>query len=168
MYDYKKNNITEQQDKHSKYNEYDEYTELIIYHIYIYSIILIFIFVKPNVLLYLLFITYCYYYTTWHWFKGCNINFIKNDTNKIILGFIYSLYCSCVVYIIHYIFKKKYTIRYLVILSPLFYYYFIKILEKVFICNDKNTINLLRYIPADLISNIKNMPYNLLNAIDKK
>ena len=78
-----------------------------------------------------------------------------NEVNKILFGVIYSVNCLMTLYIVHYTWKNKYSIKYFVIFLPLFYFYLVQTAEKYFLCKNKNTIRLFISVPLNFIKKLK-------------
>ena len=116
--------------------------ELIAYTIYIYSVILFSIYIKPTSVILLIILIYCAL-STWVLIKECDNKLLYN--NRLLYGFIfiYSILCTLFYYLIHTTWNSyKHNNYYILFLSfsPIVYYYFIKYSEVLFGCG-KNYIS---------------------------
>ena len=116
--------------------------EFIAYITYIYSIILLSIYIKPTIIILLILFIYCFL-STWVLIKECNNKLLYN--NRLLYGFIflYSIVCIIFYYLIHKTWNSYKDNNYYIlclVVSPIFYYYFIKYIEVLFGCG-KNYIS---------------------------
>ena len=75
-------------------------TETITYAIYVYSLIVLFIYISPTPVNLILFFIYCFS-TTWYIAYGCNGYFINNKSPKLLVTAQYSLLCTISFYLIN-------------------------------------------------------------------
>lgn len=118
-------------------------TETITYVIYIYSFIMLFIYISPTPVNLILFFIYCFS-TTWYIAYGCNGYFINNKSPKLLVIAQYSLLCTISFYLINMSWQKfKNYIFYKLILLvlPFIYIINIKFGEYIFGCKSYHTFN---------------------------
>ena len=115
--------------------------DLIICIIYIYSIIVFSIFIKPTIFIVSPFFVYCFV-STWIIISGDKKNVckydIKNKFYRAIIIFFYSFACVSGYYFIHNsweIFKNNFFYKTILILSPIFYFIGMQFLPILFDCN---------------------------------
>ena len=116
--------------------------EIITYIIYVYSLIIIFIKIKPTPILLILFFIYCFS-TTWYICYGCNNLLVNENSPKLLLTAQYSLICTISFYIIHKTWKKYITF----FLGLLFIYFLnIKLCEYLYELTAFHNFNRASYI----------------------
>ena len=118
-------------------------TEKIVYILYIYSFIILFINIHPNIIRLVLFYIYCFY-TTWIIGTGCKHFLLTANISKILITAQYSLFCTACYYFINktwniYKYNRIYTAG--ILLLPLTYTLNIKMAEYLFECSEYHTYN---------------------------
>ena len=118
-------------------------TEKIVYILYIYSLIILFININPNIIRLVLFYIYCFY-TTWIIGTGCKHFLLTTNISKILITAQYSLFCTACYYFINktwniYKYNRIYTAG--ILLLPLIYTLNIKMAEYLFECSEYHTYN---------------------------
>ena len=114
------------------------YFEAAVYTIYMYFLVFLFLFIKPNYLTISLLFLYCFL-TTWYCVIGCKKKIINIFNIKLIIVSLYSLLCCFVYYLIHHYYHYN-IIKLFVILMPITYYILIKFIEQYFICEKYHVI----------------------------
>ena len=114
------------------------YFEAASYAIYMYFLVFLFLFIKPNYLTVSLLFLYCFL-TTWYVLIGCKNNIVNIFNIKVIIVTLYSLLCCFVYYLIHHYYDYN-IIKVFVILMPITYYIIVKLFERYFICPEYHGI----------------------------
>jgi hypothetical protein len=114
------------------------YFEAFSYAIYMYFLVFLFLFIKPNYLTISLLFLYCFL-TTWYGVIGCKKKIINIFNIKLIIVTLYSLLCCFVYYLIHHYYHYN-IIKVFVILMPITYYILIKFIEQYFTCGQYHVI----------------------------
>ena len=121
------------------------YFEAFAYAIYMYFLVFLFLFIKPNLLTIILLFSYCFL-TSWYVVIGCKKKKINIFNIKLIIVTLYSLGCCFVYYLIHYYYDYN-IIKLFVILMPITYYILVKFTEQYFICGQYHGITFpLRFL----------------------
>ena len=124
---------------------FDSFTvyELLIYIVYIYSLIVLFIYLKPNIYNLLWFSIYVLI-TSKIIVDKCNSNLETITKNSLVV--VYVIGCCAIYYFIHtykkIIFKSKFLMSILVML-PFIYFFNIKMCQLIFNCHRSYVIDLL-------------------------
>lgn len=145
-------------------------TETITYAIYVYSLIVLFIYISPTPVNLILFFIYCFS-TTWYIAYGCNGYFINNKSPKLLVTAQYSLLCTISFYLINHTwpkYKNHMFYKLLLLVLPFVYIINIKFCEYIFECKPYHTFNVASKIYFFVI--IVNLLYILYkkNSIIKK
>lgn len=145
-------------------------TETITYAIYVYSLIVLFIYISPTPVNLILFFIYCFS-TTWYIAYGCNGYFINNKSPKLLVTAQYSLLCTISFYLINMSwqkFKNYMFYKLILLVLPFVYIINIKFCEYIFECKPYHTFNVASKIYFFVI--IVNLLYILYkkNSIIKK
>ena len=114
------------------------YFEAFAYAIYMYFLVFLFLFIKPNLLTIILLFSYCFL-TSWYVVIGCKKKKINIFNIKLIIVTLYSLGCCFVYYLIHHYYDYN-IIKLFVILMPITYYILVKFTEHYFICGEYHGI----------------------------
>ena len=131
-------------------------SEIIVYISYVYSCIILFINIKPNIIRLILFYIYCFY-TTWLIKTGCKHILMTTYITKILITTQYSLICTACYYIINKTWNiYKYNPLYIsgIILLPLIYTLTIKISEDLMECSKYNAYNKLYLFYLNILSTL--------------
>ncbi len=119
------------------------FTEQVVYIVYVYSFIVLFIYINPSVINVILFFIYCFY-TTWVIGTGCKHFIITENSPKLLITAQYSLFCTSCYYIINITwnkYKNNLYYRAALLLLPLLYTLNIKIAEQLFNCGEYHNYN---------------------------
>jgi hypothetical protein len=122
--------------------KYMIFIELAIYLVYIYSLIYLFIHIKPTLLIMFIFLIYNFA-STYYISVGCNSKLFQQDIIKLFIIFVYSLICTGFFYFVHETwkrYKKNMLYRLFIFMLPFAYFMNIKLCEKLWNCDDYHTI----------------------------
>lgn len=116
--------------------------ESIIYVLYIYTLIFLFINIKPTLTTIFIFLIYVFT-STYYLIIDCNTKLIKNYTLKLFIIFFYSLICTAFFYIINKgweSYNDNMKFKLFLFLFPFIYLINIKLIEFVWNCNQLQII----------------------------
>lgn len=116
--------------------------ESIIYVLYIYTLIFLFINIKPTLTTIFIFLIYVFT-STYYLIIDCNTKLIKNYTLKLFIIFFYSLICTVFFYIINKgweSYNDNMKFKLFLFLFPFLYLINIKLIEFVWNCNQLQII----------------------------
>jgi len=131
-------------------------SEIIVYIIYIYSCIILFINIKPNIIRLILFYIYCFY-TTWRIGTGCKHFLMTTYISKLLIIGQYSLFCTACYYFINKTWNiYKYNPIYIsgILLLPLIYTLSVKMAEYIYECSKNHAYNKLYLFYLNILSRL--------------